>query len=381
MCNDQYIQPAMNWCKKIQCRDALTKGQLYDALINVSSGAVPAVLGALLAALMPASLCAHPPGSLHRSAARSPAAAWRGQGREVLGRLHFRCSAEGGGRLSRHGRGRKGVAECLPQGALRPAEVLGRHVACLSQAHHHVSAAAGAGCARVASGSAGRRRGRWQAPGVRCPPDLCWPSVPAGNYNLDGPIYVDLQKRASTDGKPVWQIKDVYYGAAAGAGGRAASADGRQAAAGTRCLQCTQQSLLPCPRPLPLPQASSSCTTTRSQIASWRWCLDPAGWYPGRGTLCRRVCAADCCSFLLAVPLNLLWHTIVVALLYTYIHVLATGPRVCASCKQPRDRRSPASLACHTRVDLASRVARPRIPSFRLLPRVIGETVSIRKSL
>jgi hypothetical protein len=33
----------------------------------------------------------------------------------------------------------------------------------------------------------------------------------AGNFNLDGPIYIDLQKRTQ-NGAPVWQIKDVYYG-------------------------------------------------------------------------------------------------------------------------------------------------------------------------
>ncbi|KAL4458377.1 hypothetical protein ABPG75_013242 [Micractinium tetrahymenae] len=32
------------------------------------------------------------------------------------------------------------------------------------------------------------------------------------NLNLDGPIYVDLQKRTSSNGQPVWQIKDTYYG-------------------------------------------------------------------------------------------------------------------------------------------------------------------------
>ncbi|KAI3435766.1 hypothetical protein D9Q98_001824 [Chlorella vulgaris] len=35
--------------------------------------------------------------------------------------------------------------------------------------------------------------------------------VDAGNLNLDGPIYIDLQKRTQ-NGAPVWQIKDVYYG-------------------------------------------------------------------------------------------------------------------------------------------------------------------------
>ncbi|KAL4429608.1 hypothetical protein ABPG77_008657 [Micractinium sp. CCAP 211/92] len=33
-----------------------------------------------------------------------------------------------------------------------------------------------------------------------------------GDLNLDGPIYIDLQKRNSTNGQPVWQIKDTYYG-------------------------------------------------------------------------------------------------------------------------------------------------------------------------
>lgn len=34
----------------------------------------------------------------------------------------------------------------------------------------------------------------------------------AGNLDLDGPIYFDLKKRNSTaDGKPVWQVTNVYY--------------------------------------------------------------------------------------------------------------------------------------------------------------------------
>lgn len=43
---------------------------------------------------------------------------------------------------------------------------------------------------------------------------LCWlppPCVP-GNWNLDGPIYVDLEKRTGLNGQPVWQIRDTYYG-------------------------------------------------------------------------------------------------------------------------------------------------------------------------
>ena len=40
-------------------------------------------------------------------------------------------------------------------------------------------------------------------------PALCTP----GNFNLDGPIYIDLQKRKNANGEVVWQIKDVYYGA------------------------------------------------------------------------------------------------------------------------------------------------------------------------
>ena len=39
------------------------------------------------------------------------------------------------------------------------------------------------------------------------------PPSPAGNYNLDGPIYLDLQKRMSkAGGPPVWQVLDAYYG-------------------------------------------------------------------------------------------------------------------------------------------------------------------------
>lgn len=40
----------------------------------------------------------------------------------------------------------------------------------------------------------------------------CCGVAPAGNLNLDGPIYIDLEKRTSKDGQPLWQIKDVYYG-------------------------------------------------------------------------------------------------------------------------------------------------------------------------
>ena len=69
-------------------------------------------------------------------------------------------------------------------------------------------------------------------------------TAPAGNYNLDGPIYIDLEQRTSPDGTLVWQIKDTYYGkqrgAAAGGGrqrwaeGEAAVAEGA-ATAGGRC--------------------------------------------------------------------------------------------------------------------------------------------------
>ena len=34
----------------------------------------------------------------------------------------------------------------------------------------------------------------------------------AGNFNLDGPIYIDLAQHTSASGGQVWQIKDVYYG-------------------------------------------------------------------------------------------------------------------------------------------------------------------------
>lgn len=36
--------------------------------------------------------------------------------------------------------------------------------------------------------------------------------LPAGNLNLDGPIYVDLEQHTALNGAKVWQIKDVYYG-------------------------------------------------------------------------------------------------------------------------------------------------------------------------
>ena len=42
---------------------------------------------------------------------------------------------------------------------------------------------------------------------------------PAGNLQMGGPIYIDLQRRPSPlNGEPVWQIRDVYYGVQ-GAGG------------------------------------------------------------------------------------------------------------------------------------------------------------------
>lgn len=34
----------------------------------------------------------------------------------------------------------------------------------------------------------------------------------AGNLNMDGPIYIDLVKHTSPDGKTVWQVQDTYYG-------------------------------------------------------------------------------------------------------------------------------------------------------------------------
>jgi hypothetical protein len=49
-------------------------------------------------------------------------------------------------------------------------------------------------------------------------------TVPAGNLNLDGPIYIDLEKRTSKNGEPVWQIKDVYYGERPGCHARCAGA-------------------------------------------------------------------------------------------------------------------------------------------------------------
>lgn len=34
----------------------------------------------------------------------------------------------------------------------------------------------------------------------------------AGNFNLDGPIYIDLEQHTAPNGGKVWQIKDIYYG-------------------------------------------------------------------------------------------------------------------------------------------------------------------------
>lgn len=38
VCDDQYGKPAQDWCKTVECRYALTKAQLHDALVNVRSG-------------------------------------------------------------------------------------------------------------------------------------------------------------------------------------------------------------------------------------------------------------------------------------------------------------------------------------------------------
>ncbi|KAI7840223.1 hypothetical protein COHA_006005 [Chlorella ohadii] len=38
ICDKEYHLPAMQWCKKIQCRHALTKAQLHDALVNHGQG-------------------------------------------------------------------------------------------------------------------------------------------------------------------------------------------------------------------------------------------------------------------------------------------------------------------------------------------------------
>lgn len=35
ICDKEYHEPAMEICRSIQCRHALTKAQLHDALVNV----------------------------------------------------------------------------------------------------------------------------------------------------------------------------------------------------------------------------------------------------------------------------------------------------------------------------------------------------------
>jgi hypothetical protein len=37
ICDKEYHEPAMEICRKIKCRNALTKAQLHDALVNVST--------------------------------------------------------------------------------------------------------------------------------------------------------------------------------------------------------------------------------------------------------------------------------------------------------------------------------------------------------
>lgn len=61
----------------------------------------------------------------------------------------------------------------------------------------------------------------WSWLGKACSP----PS--AGNLNLDGPIYIDLQKHTSSNGQLVWQIKDTYYGEHAAPAGHAVACPSR----------------------------------------------------------------------------------------------------------------------------------------------------------
>ena len=46
VCDREYNVPAMAHCKKLKCQHALTKAQLHDALVNVSSRALGCCLGA-----------------------------------------------------------------------------------------------------------------------------------------------------------------------------------------------------------------------------------------------------------------------------------------------------------------------------------------------
>lgn len=63
------------------------------------------------------------------------------------------------------------------------------------------------------------------------------PAMPAvGNLNLDGPLYFDLKKRNTTDanGKPVWQVLNVYYVSLGGCGG----SPGQAYAVGVQITHC-----------------------------------------------------------------------------------------------------------------------------------------------
>ena len=43
--DSEYFTPAMEWCKKIGCSLALTKAQLYDAMIQVSADSASTACG------------------------------------------------------------------------------------------------------------------------------------------------------------------------------------------------------------------------------------------------------------------------------------------------------------------------------------------------
>lgn len=81
-------------------------------------------------------------------------------------------------------------------------------------------------------------------------PTPCFPNHTrvhaVGNLDLDGPIYFDLKKRNSTaDGKPVWQVTNVYYvsgrrgkwGRRAGGGGGAGLERGEGGAGACKAWQ------------------------------------------------------------------------------------------------------------------------------------------------
>lgn len=139
VCDDQYNQPSMEWCKRIQCQHALTKAELHDALVNHGEGL----------------------------------------GSKFSVDYIFQAAERAVG-----GTPRTGVEETRWLAAFLKARLD------LLRSWDHTSAVSF------------RRVTMYQR------------LLELRNLNLDGPIYIDMQRRPEKDaaGQPVWQILDAYYG-------------------------------------------------------------------------------------------------------------------------------------------------------------------------